>query len=38
MLRATRQLRDQEAAIVEHAERAYEVMVSQWQPQQPPHD
>jgi transposase len=28
-----KQLRDQERAIVEHAERAYEVMVAHWQPQ-----
>ena len=30
-----KQLRDQEAALVEHAERAYEVMVAHWQPQRP---
>jgi len=30
-----KQLRDQEAAIVEQQERAYEVMISHWQPQRP---
>jgi transposase len=30
-----KQLRDREAALVEHAERAYEVMVAHWQPQKP---
>jgi transposase len=30
-----KQLRDQERALVEHSERAYEVMVSHWQPQRP---
>ena len=30
-----KQLRDQERALVEHAERAYEVMVAHWQPQRP---
>jgi transposase len=30
-----KQLRDEERAIVEHSERAYEVMVAHWQPQQP---
>jgi transposase len=30
-----KQLRDQEAALVEHAERAYEVMVAHWQPRKP---
>jgi transposase len=30
-----KQLRDQERAIVEHAERSYEVMVAHWQPQRP---
>jgi len=30
-----KQLRDQEKAIVEHAERAYEVMIAHWQPQKP---
>lgn len=28
-------LRDQERALVEHAERAYEVMIAHWQPQRP---
>ena len=31
-----KQLRDQERALVEHAERSYEVMVAHWQPQRPP--
>ncbi len=30
-----KQLRDQERALVEHSERAYEVMVAHWQPQRP---
>jgi transposase len=30
-----KQLRDQERAIVEHSERAYEVTVAHWQPQKP---
>ncbi len=30
-----KQLRDQERAIVEHAERSYEVMIAHWQPQRP---
>lgn len=30
-----KQLRDQERALVEHAERSYEVMVAHWQPQRP---
>jgi transposase len=30
-----KQLRDQEAALVEHAERAYEVLVAIWQPKKP---
>ena len=30
-----KQLRDQERAIVEHAERSYEVLVAHWQPQRP---
>lgn len=30
-----KQLRDREAALVEHAERAYEVMVAHWQPRRP---
>lgn len=30
-----KQLRDQEQAIVEHAERAYEVMIAHWQPKKP---
>ena len=30
-----KQLRDQERALVEHAERAYEVLISHWQPQKP---
>ncbi|HUP73821.1 MAG TPA: transposase [Acidimicrobiales bacterium] len=30
-----KQLRDQEQAIVEHAERAYEVMIAHWRPQRP---
>lgn len=31
-----KQLRDQERALVEQAERAYEVTVAHWQPQRPP--
>lgn len=31
-----KQLRDQERALVEHAERSYEVMVAHWLPQRPP--
>jgi transposase len=30
-----KRLRDQERAVVEHAERAYEVLVAHWQPQRP---
>jgi transposase len=30
-----KQLRDQERALVEHAERSYEVLVAHWQPQRP---
>ena len=30
-----KQLRDQEQAIVEHAERAYELMIAHWQPKKP---
>src|SRR5207244_6809757 len=30
-----KQLCDQEQAIVEHAERAYEVMIAHWQPKKP---
>lgn len=30
-----KQLRDQERVLVEHAERAYEVLVAHWQPQRP---
>jgi transposase len=30
-----KQLRDRERAIVEHAERSYEVMIAHWQPQRP---
>jgi transposase len=30
-----KQLRDQERALVEHAERAYEVLVAHWQPKNP---
>jgi hypothetical protein len=30
-----KQLRDQEATLVEHAERAYEVLVAHWQPKKP---
>lgn len=30
-----KQLRDQERALVEHAERSYEVMVADWQPRRP---
>jgi transposase len=30
-----KQLRDQERHLVEHAERAYEVMVAHWQPKKP---
>jgi transposase len=30
-----KQLRDQEAALVEHAERAYEMIVAHWQPRKP---
>jgi transposase len=30
-----KQLRDREAALVEHAERAYEVLVGHWQPKKP---
>lgn len=31
-----KQLRDAERVLVEHHERAYEVLVSHWQPQKPP--